>query len=119
MAVTPDHAKLELDIPDLGVTLRTVFGVAAKAYETTPVRQWKLRYKGALVGTIQLADKNYKPARITASLVKQPNRKQHARPANRTEESQNCTETSATDGACVAVSEGQRTEDSQAADSST
>lgn len=57
MNITANTEKFELDIPHLGLTLRSIMGAAAAsaAEMTTYRRRWKLVYKGATIGSIQLA----------------------------------------------------------------
>ena len=43
-----------LDIPDLGVTLRTMLGCAVTGYKSNPKRTWKLKYKGVVIGSVRI-----------------------------------------------------------------
>ena len=72
MAVTFDSSKNEIHIEDLGVTLRTLLAVAAKGLQENGNRKWKIVYKFACIGNVQVKDFD--------------ERKQHARPAIRTPE---------------------------------
>lgn len=60
--VEVDHKAVELLVPDLGLTLRSLFAAAAEAHKITPKRTWGLRYSGALVGKITIKS----PAKIIA-----------------------------------------------------
>lgn len=55
MAVTRNEAKNEIYLTDLGVTIRTLLGVAAKGYEVSKRRTWKLVYKEAYIGEVKVA----------------------------------------------------------------
>lgn len=52
--ITINTEEALLDMTDMGVTLRTMLGHAAKGYETNPKRTWKLRYMGCIVGSVRL-----------------------------------------------------------------
>jgi hypothetical protein len=52
--VVVSHELTALEVPDLGLTLRTLFAVAAEAYKTTPKRTWALHYRGIPVGNITI-----------------------------------------------------------------
>lgn len=52
MAVTPNAETGTVDVPDLGVTLRTILGAAAKC---DPKRRvWKVTYKEVEIGSIRI-----------------------------------------------------------------
>ena len=55
--IIPNSKDLTLDIPHLGITLRSIMGAAdAAAREMSPYpRKWKLMYKDVIIGNIQLA----------------------------------------------------------------
>lgn len=59
--VTTDIENAVLDVPDLGVTLRTLLACAAKGAKTNHKRSWKIRYKMVIIGSV----------RIKTTLVKQ------------------------------------------------
>lgn len=52
--IIPDYELCELEVPHLGVTLRTLLSAAAKAAKHTPKRTWTLRYKDADIGRIKI-----------------------------------------------------------------
>ena len=54
-----------IDIEDIGVTLRTLLAVGATGFKETGRRKWNIRYKGALIGAIQVAS-HRPPAAMTA-----------------------------------------------------
>lgn len=60
MTVNPTTHSIE--IPHLGVTLRTIMGAASvEAGKHKPFRRsWNIIYKGAFIGKIQLADSEEK-----------------------------------------------------------
>lgn len=43
-----------LDVPDIGVTLRTLLGAAAEASKLNRRRTWKVRYKQVIIGSIRI-----------------------------------------------------------------
>lgn len=57
MNIIANTKDFSLDIPHLGLTLRSIMGAAAASAADMPEyrRRWKLTYKGASIGTIQLA----------------------------------------------------------------
>ena len=57
--VTVDTAEGVMDIPHIGITLRTLLAVAAN----TKVRRrvWKVRYKGTVIGSVRIKDKWEEP----------------------------------------------------------
>lgn len=53
--VVADYEKGELEVPHLGVTLRTLLAAAANAAKHRPTkRTWVLRYKTAEIGRIKI-----------------------------------------------------------------
>lgn len=60
MAVQADTENNTLQVPDLGVTLRTLMACAARGYEVSKKRQWKLLYKGAVIGSVKIKDDHLK-----------------------------------------------------------
>lgn len=54
MPVTRDDEKNAIEYTDLGVTLRTLMGVAAEGYKKTGRRVWMLLYNGVNVGKLQV-----------------------------------------------------------------
>ena len=54
MAVKIVEETSTLQVPDLGVTLRTLFGAATTGHAKTGKREWKLEYKGAIVGKLKV-----------------------------------------------------------------
>lgn len=54
MPVTRDDDKNAVEFTDLGVTMRTLLGYAAKGYEKTGRRVWTLLYNGVNVGKLQV-----------------------------------------------------------------
>lgn len=54
MSVKTVEETSTLLVPDLGVTLRTLFGAAAAGHAKTGKREWKLEYKGAIVGKLKV-----------------------------------------------------------------
>ena len=63
MAVQADTENNTLQVPDLGVTLRTLMACAAGGYEVSKKRQWKLLYKGAIIGSVKIKDDHLKGAK--------------------------------------------------------
>lgn len=63
MAVQADIENNTLQVPDLGVTLRTLMACAASGYEVSKKRQWKLLYKGAIIGSVKVKDTHLKGAK--------------------------------------------------------
>ena len=63
MAVQADTENNTLQVPDLGVTLRTLMACAARGYEVSKKRQWKLLYKGAIIGSVKIKDDHLKGAK--------------------------------------------------------
>lgn len=63
MAVQADIENNTLQVPDLGVTLRTLMACAASGYEVSKKRQWKLLYKGAIIGSVKIKDDHLKGAK--------------------------------------------------------
>lgn len=55
--IIPDSKEFTLDIPHLGITMRSILGAAAAAAKemSTYRRRWKLKYKDVIIGSIQLA----------------------------------------------------------------
>ena len=55
--IIPNSKDFTLDIPHLGITLRSIMGAADAAAREMPTyqRRWKLIYKNAAIGSIQLA----------------------------------------------------------------
>lgn len=74
MAVEKLNEAREILVPDLGVTLRTLLGVATQGYKEIGQRRWSLRYKGALIGSLQVKDAHLKPliGKRNATKPKQP-----------------------------------------------
>lgn len=60
MAVTRNDERSEIHLTDLGVTLRTLLGVAAKGHEVSKRRTWKLMYKDALIGEVKVRTQTLK-----------------------------------------------------------
>lgn len=60
MAVNRDDNKGELSITDMGVTIRTLLGFAAKGYDLTSRRTWKVVYNGVQIGSVQVRNKDTK-----------------------------------------------------------
>lgn len=54
MSVQHNAEDGTLAVPDLGITLRTLLAAAAKGYSTRPRRNWRVLYKGAIIGTIRI-----------------------------------------------------------------
>lgn len=53
--VVADYDKGELEVPHLGVTLRTLLAAAADAAKNRPTkRTWILRYKTAEIGRVKI-----------------------------------------------------------------
>lgn len=52
--ITVDTENAILEVPDLGVTLRTMLGSAVTGYKSNPKRTWKLKYKGVIVGSVRV-----------------------------------------------------------------
>jgi hypothetical protein len=52
--IITDIAGATLEIPDMGVTLRTMLGCAAVGYRSNPKRTWKIKYKGVIVGSVRV-----------------------------------------------------------------
>lgn len=53
--VVADYEKGELEVPHLGVTLRTLLAAASNAAKNRPLkRSWILRYKTAEIGRIKI-----------------------------------------------------------------
>ena len=46
-----------LDVPDMGVTLRSLLACAAKGYEENNKRTWKIRYKSVIIGSVRVKSK--------------------------------------------------------------
>lgn len=61
MSVKTVEETSTLQVPDLGVTLRTLFAVAAAGHAKTGKREWKLEYKGAIVGKLKVRYHKEKP----------------------------------------------------------
>ena len=49
-----------IDITDMGVTIRTLLAVAADGYKETQRRKWSVKYKGAVIGWLQVKDDHLK-----------------------------------------------------------
>jgi hypothetical protein len=71
MSVTYSTEKLEIYIPDIGVTMRTMLAVAAKGYAECRVRRWHIVYKDVRIGMVSIktdspkeksSDSNERPA---------------------------------------------------------
>ena len=52
--ITTNVEACTLEIPDLGVTLRTMLACAVKGYKQNPKRTWKLKYMGVIVGSVKV-----------------------------------------------------------------
>jgi hypothetical protein len=52
--ITTDAENATLDVPDLGITLRSLLAVAAAGYTVNPKRIWKVRYKNSIIGSIRI-----------------------------------------------------------------
>ena len=52
--IIPDYENGELEVPHLGITLRTLLAAAAEAAKYAPKRTWNLRYKDAEIGRIRI-----------------------------------------------------------------
>lgn len=52
--VTFDAEAGTIDVPDIGITLRTLLSVAAQGYKVNPRRTWKVRYKEVIIGSIRI-----------------------------------------------------------------
>ena len=53
--VVPNYETAELEVPHLGITLRTLLAVAAEASKQRPLkRKWVIRYKTAEIGSIRI-----------------------------------------------------------------
>jgi hypothetical protein len=52
--ITVDPTMEIIDVEDIGVTLRTLLAVAARAAKERPKRTWKIRYKKAILGSIRV-----------------------------------------------------------------
>lgn len=72
--ITIDTEQGILDIPDLGVTLRTMLASAVRGYASNPKRTWKLRYKNVLIGSIRIKTDgslkvgSFKPTQISKEI---------------------------------------------------
>lgn len=62
MAITRKNESCELEIPDLGVTMRSILGAATQGYKETMQRRWWIVYKGVRVGSVQVKDTHLKAA---------------------------------------------------------
>jgi hypothetical protein len=100
MAVNRDDVKGELHITDMGVTVRTLLGFAAKGYDLTNIRTWKIVYNGTLIGSLQVRnkDKGKKDANSNGTGIRK-------RKAARTTPTAATTGTKATEGTTVVVAE--------------
>lgn len=54
------HQEGYIEVTDLGVTLRTLLAVAADGYKVRQRRKWSVRYKGAVIGWLQIKDDHLK-----------------------------------------------------------
>ena len=54
MTVTVDTEKCTLEIPDIGVTVRTLLAAAADGYEKNGRRKWDIVYKHVPIGSIRV-----------------------------------------------------------------
>jgi hypothetical protein len=54
MTVETDLEEGKLIVPDIGVTLRTLLAVAAKGYDATKRRSWKVVYKSTVIGSVRV-----------------------------------------------------------------
>jgi hypothetical protein len=55
MTVSIDLEKGEINMPDIGVTYRTLLAVAGKGFEKTKRRSWRVMLRGeTFVGTIRV-----------------------------------------------------------------
>ena len=61
MTVQLDVAEATLDIPDIGVTIRTLLACASEGYKLNPKRVWKIRYKNTIVGSVRIKTHNHVP----------------------------------------------------------
>lgn len=66
MTVRLDIEEQCVEIPDLGVTMRTALSVAAQGYAVTGKRRWNVRYKGVVIGNLQVATPKSLPAKPDA-----------------------------------------------------
>lgn len=63
--VVVNNDEATLDVPDLGVTIRTLLACAAKGYKNNPKRVWKLRYKAVIIGSVRLKTDFIKKENLT------------------------------------------------------
>lgn len=56
--IIPDSKEFSLEIPHLGITVRSIMGAADAAAKEMKIyrRRWKLKYKDVIIGSIQLAN---------------------------------------------------------------
>ena len=52
--VVINTAEGTLEVPDLGVTLRTLLGCAVTGYTSNPKRTWRVVYKCVVIGTVRI-----------------------------------------------------------------
>lgn len=50
----PDNLSEIIDVPDLGLTLRTILGIAARRMAATNHRTYTLRYKNMDIGRVKV-----------------------------------------------------------------
>lgn len=65
MPVMLDMDDSVIDIDDIGVTLRTLLAVAANGCSLNNKRKWGIRYKNAIIGSVQCSSTPRVPAKIT------------------------------------------------------
>lgn len=56
MSVIVDAEAGTLEIPDIGVTLRTLLACAARGAKDRPRRRWNIVYSGVVVGSVRIKD---------------------------------------------------------------
>lgn len=71
-----------IDIEDLGVTVRTLLAVGVSGYKACGRRRWDIRFKGAIIGKIQVSTIRQPP--YMTSEVSEPVKKVGEETSNKT-----------------------------------
>ncbi len=70
VSIDPENGTL--NVPDIGVTLRTLMAAAASGYKTRPKRVWKVIYKGIVVGSVRIKSDFIKQEKLNEKEVQVP-----------------------------------------------
>lgn len=106
MAVEINESTGDICFQDMGVTVRTLLGFAAKGYANTNRRKWVLRYNGTIIGELQVrtTDKKVKKDDSNAGSVQKRKATKQVPGANRAAQDNSS-------GESVAVGAGSPTQD--------